>query len=294
MNKFVSKKPVAAYLGPEGTFSHQASEKYFKKSATLLSCDSIPQVFESVCQGTAQFGVVPIENSSEGSIHLTLDAMLKEKQESEKSKKNALTVFGEVALPIVHNLIGVSGMRWDAVDEIYGHPQAFAQCREWLKSRARHVLTRSEAGSNAAAVLKISNQKNKAAIGPALMTELYPQYKILEKGIQDLSSNKTRFWVISKQKPLRGSSNKTSLVFFCHDKPGALLEVLKIFKKHEINLTKIESRPSRKKEWEYYFFVDFLGHEEDPPIRKALAALKKQTLYYWVLGSYPLSGKTGL
>jgi chorismate mutase/prephenate dehydratase len=192
-----------------------------------------------------------------------------------------------VTIPIIHNLVGHPGTKTGDIRKVYAHPQALAQCRLWLERFCPGVVLDSSALSNVEAILKIAPHQNAAAIAPA-KAALDHGHVLLAKAIQDISSNKTRFWILSKHPPELARKYKTSLVFFCHDKPGALLDVLKIFKSHGINLTKIESRPSRKKNWEYYFFVDFFGHENDPNILKALKAIKKKTLYWGVLGSYPL------
>lgn len=270
---FKQRKITVAYLGPEATNTHQAAVEIFGGVGNYLPQMTILDIFRSVEDQKALFGVVPIENSMEGTINLTLDLL----------NETNLKIFGEKTLPITHNLIG-SG-RISEIREIYSHPQVLGQCRKWIRTRCPEALP-IETSSSAMAVKKVKNKKGLAAIGTALAAKLY-DCPILETNIQDSRSNKTRFFIISDKNRKRGSKNKTSLVFLCQDKPGALVEVLKVFKRYNINLSKIESRPSRQKNWEYYFYVDFLGHEEDEIVMKALDRLRGVTVYSKVLGSYP-------
>ncbi|MBN2145709.1 MAG: prephenate dehydratase [Candidatus Aureabacteria bacterium] len=266
--------PSVAFLGPRTTFSHQAVLFFFGESVELSPQPGITEIFESVEKNKADFGMVPVENSIEGSIHLTLDLL----------KERSLSIYGETTIPIKPYLIG-SG-KISAIREIYSHPQPIAQCRRWLRSHCPSALL-IETPSTAAAVDKIENRSDRAAI----VTELAARtshYPILAKNIQDMKSNKTRFFILSKEKRSPGKNNKTSLVFLCHDRPGALVDCLKVFKFYHINLTKIESRPSKKQNWKYSFFVDLKGHEEDKIVKKALIRLKQTVLFLKVLGSYPV------
>jgi chorismate mutase/prephenate dehydratase len=295
MNNSFSKKQVrVAYLGPDGTFSHQVAQQVFDPANTFHPFHQIQEVFKAVKEGKSDFGIVPVENSTQGSIPLVLDLMFQESQNKKLKKEDTLKLYGEVTIPILHNLVGNPGTKIQDILKIYAHPQALAQCRLWLERFCPKASLDASALSNVEAILKIARHPksatNVAAIAPA-KAALDHGCILLAKAIQDIPSNKTRFWILSKENPPPSKKYKTSLVFFCHDKPGALLDVLKIFKTHNINLTKIESRPSRKKNWEYYFFVDFFGHANDLSISKALKALEKKTLYAGVLGSYAYSLK---
>jgi chorismate mutase / prephenate dehydratase len=266
--------PSVAFLGPKTTFSHQAVLFFFGDSAELLPQRGITEIFEAVEKGKSDFGMVPVENSIEGSIRLTLDLL----------KESALSIYGETTIPVKPYLIGPGKKK--TLKEIYSHPQPLAQCRRWLRVHCPEALL-IETTSTAAAIDKIENKPDRAAIVTELAARL-KHYPVLAKGIQDVKSNKTRFLILSREKRQPGKQNKTSLVFLCHDRPGALVDCLKVFKRFGINLTKIESRPSQKKEWEYYFFVDLAGHEEDAVVKKALNQLKKTVLFLKVLGSYPV------
>ncbi|EKD28889.1 MAG: chorismate mutase/prephenate dehydratase [uncultured bacterium] len=264
-----------AYLGPIGTFSHFAAVKIFGDQSLFVPQQNIFDIFNAVETGHVMYGVVPVENSIEGSINLTLDLL----------KDSDLTIYGEKTVNISHNLIG-NGKIAD-IKEVFSHPQVLGQCRNWLRKNCpeAHLI---ETSSSSAAVRRVKKTKTQAAIGTFLSAKM-EKIPVIEENIQDFKTNKTRFFILSKEKIKPGKNNKTSLVFLCHDKPGALVEVLKIFKKHEINLTKIESRPSKRKDWEYYFYIDLNGHEEEPEIKKALEKLKQVTIYVKILGSYPVN-----
>ena len=269
-----------AFLGPEATFSHMAVNEFFGGGGTGLPKDSLPDVFAAVLDHTARFGVVPVENSIEGGINVTLDML----------RESSLSIYGETTLLIVHHLMGKGTLK--DIQEVYSHTQILGQCRNWLRKNLPHA-NQVATSSSAAAVRKIGQSKKRAAIGTELAAKLYGG-KILARGIQDYQFNRTRFLIIAREEAKPGKVNKTSIVFLCDDKPGALVETLKIFKQYGINLTKIESRPSKRRNWEYSFFVDFLGHHEDPKVRQALNRLRKKTIYVKVMGSYPTHTEDGL
>jgi len=269
------KNIKVAFLGPFATNSHQAALKIFGESATYFPQTTIYDIFQTVEQSQASFGVVPIENSIEGAINSTLDFL----------KESNLSIFGEETLLISHNLISYGNIQ--DIKEVYSHPQILGQCRMWLQKNIPNAL-QIETSSSAQAVSTIKKSKIKAAIGTHLSAKLI-KTPIIAEHIQDYKSNKTRFLILSHQKRKKRKKNKTSLVFLCHDKPGSLVEALKIFKRYKINLTKIESRPSKRKDWEYYFYIDLLGHQSDVNIVKALTLLSSSTIFMKVLGSYPIA-----
>lgn len=269
-----ARQTTVAFLGPEATFSHEAAREIFGERGIYLPQSTLREIFTEVENGKADFGVVPIENSIEGTIHLSLDLL----------RDTSLTIYGEKTISIHHNLMGYGTLK--TIREIYSHPQVLGQCRNWVTTHLPKVKM-LEYLSSAAAVQMVKKSKTKAAIGTKLASELY-QCPIIEENIQDSRTNKTRFFILAQESQKPSEQNKTSIVFLCQDKPGALVEALKIFKKYGINLTKIESRPSKRQNWEYSFFVDFIGHVGDEVIKKALHELKKSTFHIKILGSYPI------
>ncbi len=261
-------------LGPLATFTHLAALRHFGSSSAFVPVDSIKQVFENVETGKAEYGVVPIENSNEGVVSYTLDMFM----------DSDLKVVAEIILQVSHNLISKQTDR-TKIKKIYSHPQALAQCRGWLESNMPGVPTR-EATSTAKAAELAAKEKDTAAIASELAARIY-DLSILEKNIEDSRNNVTRFLVISKDFPPKSGNDKTSIMFSIKDRPGALYSILLPFKRAKINLTKIESRPSKQKAWEYIFFVDMEGHIEDKKIKKATDTLKEDCLYLKILGSYP-------
>ncbi len=270
--------PRVAYLGPEKTNTHFAAQKKFGAKSSYLHAPTVEDVFRMVKGKKAEFGVVPIENSLEGSVTHTLDRF---------ADFAAIRVFGEVELPIQHYLITYPGIRPAKIERIFSHPQALAQCRAWLGRNCRHARL-SETLSTADAMGKLiespAAQTKMAAIG---RKDLIGKRRLKATKIAIEGDNRTRFFVISLKNPPKARSNKTSLLVVLKDKPGALHDTLMPFKENKINLTKIESRPSKKKAWEYLFFIDLEGHESDPRVKKALAALRKSAASVRVLGSYP-------
>ena len=265
-----------AYLGPEATFTHIAALKKFGESLNYLECKSISEVFTEVERGRADYGVVPIENSTEGAVNHTLDMFV----------DSDLKICSEVYLSIEHHLLSKLGKK-SSIRRVYSHEQVFAQCRMWLESNLPNAKLTPVTSTTAAAMLATLG-RNRGAIASRLAAERYG-LKILARSIQDSSHNITRFLVIGKQEVKPTKHDKTSLMFTMKDRAGALHDMLVPFKKNRINLTKIESRPSKKKAWKYSFFVDLDGHHEERRVRRSLEKLKKGCLHLKVLGSYPKS-----
>lgn len=263
-----------AFLGPQGTFTEAATIKQFGYAANRISEQSIERVFQAVVAERAHFGVVPIENSTEGIINLTLDCFL----------QSPLKICGELTLPIHHHLL-CQEANPNEITQIYGHAQALAQCRQWLQTHYPDVKLIALA-SNGEAANRVVSEKNSAAIAGDLAAEYYHLHKIAAH-IEDYSYNTTRFWVIGPRDVDPSGCDKTSLLFASPNKPGALLQLLQPFNQHHIELTSIESRPSRNGLWEYYFFIDVLGHQQDQNLQQALTELASQALFLKVLGSYP-------
>jgi len=265
-----------ACLGPLATFTHLAALRHFGSSASFVPMESIRGVFDAVDTGKAEFGVVPIENSNEGVISSTLDLFM----------DYELKVSAEVMLEISHNLLSKSG-DMVKIKKVYSHPQATAQCRQWLESKLPKVPI-FETTSTARAAELASEDEEAAAIASELAAKTYDLH-FVEKNIGDSRHNFTRFLVISKEHPCKTGKDKTSIMFSIKDRPGALHDVLTPFKKAKINLTKIESRPSKRRAWEYIFFVDMEGHMDDRKVRKAIESMKESCFYVRILGSYPHS-----
>lgn len=265
-----------AYFGPPATFTHLAARRQFGASAEYVPESTIKAIFEAVMRGKAQYGVVPIENSTEGVVNYTLDMFM----------DSDLNITSEVLLPIRHNLMSKTG-KATGIKKIYSHPQPIAQCRGWLEEHYPGVPLIGGM-STASAAKRVAKETSSAAIASELAADIY-KLKFIAKGIEDYKNNFTRFLVIAKDYLPRTGNDKTSIMFSVKDKPGALHKILEHFAKHKINLTKIESRPSKRKAWEYIFFVDMQGHVEDLKVRKAIDAVKKECLYLKVLGSYPLA-----
>ncbi len=266
-----------ACLGPLATFTHLAALRHFGSSAMFIPVESIKGVFDAVESGETAFGVVPIENSNEGVITHTLDMFM----------DYELKVSAEVLLEITHNLISKSGDK-TRIKKVYSNPHAAAQCRRWLITNLSGTPL-LEATSTAKAAELASQDDETAAIASELAAKIY-DLKFVEKDIGDSKYNITRFLVISKEVAQKTGKDKTSILFSIKDKPGALYNILYPFKKAKINLTKIESRPSRRKAWEYIFFVDMEGHIDDKKLKKAINTVKDNCLYLKILGSYPHGG----
>lgn len=263
-----------AYFGPAATFTHLACIKKFGASAQYVPVNSIKDVFDEVERGRANFGVVPIENSTEGVVNYTLDMFV----------DSTLLIYGEVLLEVSHYLLSKTG-RLEDITKIYSHPQPIAQCRHWLETNLPQVPV-AEVPSTARAAEICATDPATAAIASELAAQLYG-LKIIKARIEDNVHNFTRFLVLSKKSPERTGKDKTSIMISVKDKVGALYDLLRPFASHGLNMTKIESRPSRRKAWEYIFFVDVEGHLDEEPVKKALEEIKGRCLFMKILGSYP-------
>jgi chorismate mutase / prephenate dehydratase len=263
-----------AYLGPEYTYSHEAARARFGLSAEFAAQPSIAAVFAALDTARADFGVVPVENSTEGSVTLTLDLMI----------DTPLVIIGEVLLPIRHALMSHTGAA-AAIRVIHSHQQSLAQCRNYLAANFPQARLEA-AASNTAAAQRAVGEPEAAAIASEAAAAPYG-LQIIARNIQDSAQNTTRFLVIGRHPAGRSGADKTTALFAVRDRVGALNQALGIFARNRINISKIESRPLRSRPWEYLFFVDLGGHREDPGLKRALAALERKALFLKVLGSYP-------
>jgi len=266
---------TVAFQGERGAFSEDAATKLFGKDIRFLPCLRLKDVFELVTRDEVEFGVVPLENSQAGSINETYDLLL----------AYPLNIFAEVILKVSHCLMALPGQGLADITTIYSHPQALAQCDEFLsKLKAEIIPTYDTAGS--AKMIKEKGLRNSAAIASKRAADIYG-LEILAPEIETNVNNYTKFVAISKQKAKPSQRNKTSLVFAAEHKPGSLYRILGIFATRNINLTKLESRPSRTKPWEYVFYADFEGHIDGEPYQEAMKELRKETTFVKILGSYP-------
>jgi len=271
----LEKKLVIGYLGPEATYTHQAAIRNFGVSLDYRAIKTIPDVFAEVESGSADYGVVPIENSTEGAVFHSMDMLV----------ESDLHICSQVYLPIEHCLISQSPL--EAITEVRSKDQALGQCREWLHANLPHA-TSVDVVSTGEAVCTAKENANVAAVASELSAQRY-EVPIQARSIQDRDDNVTRFLVIGKTraKPLGDGRDKTSLVISLKDEPGALEKTLRPFGSRGINLSKIESRPTRKQAWAYLFFIDFIGHYDEPHVQEAIAELEQHcSLVKW-LGSYP-------
>lgn len=269
-----------AVLGPKGTFSDEAAHRYFEKGKVGY-VPTITGVFEEVDSGRADYGVVPIENSTEGSVSETFDCL----------KKYDLKVSAEIFHQIRHVLAGHGTL--DQVKKIRSHPQAIAQCMKKLNlgGKLPQIITRMSSGkdySTAGAISSVAKLKNPevAAIGSKNAAESYG-LNILIDNLSDMEDNETRFFVIAKESKSPTGADKTSILVAVKNEAGSLYKLLEEFAKNKINLTKIESRPGKEKKWAYIFSIDFEGHSDDPKIKKVLKKVEEKSIYYKLLGSYP-------
>lgn len=268
------ERPVSvAFLGPEGTYSHQATLKHFGSKPAGEPTHTIGEVFDAIERKRADYGVVPVENSTEGVVTHTLDLLV----------DSDLKIVSQIVLPIEHCLVG-NGKRSE-VKRLFSHPQALAQCRGWIQKHLPEVEIIESSSTTRAAEL-VLNAKKSAAIASSLAAERY-RLKILEQGIQDNSINATRFLVLGRQCSPPTGRDRTSVMFNIVHEVGALHRALAPFRRYRINMTKIESRPSKRRAWEYFFFVDCDGHVEDSRVAKALDQLGRHCNFVKVLGSYP-------
>ncbi len=264
------------FLGPEGTFTQAAVLKHFGHSVRALPLPTIDEVFHEVESGAADFGVVPIENSTEGTVNYTLDRFL----------TSPLRICGEVELRIHQHLMGrMDGL--ERIERVCSHQQSLAQCRGWLDEHLPDA-ERIQAASNAEAARRARDERGTAAIAGQAAAEVYG-LNVLATEIEDRPDNTTRFLIVGRKLFSASGKDKTTLlVSTSHtDSPGALYRLLEPFARHRISLTRIESRPSRRRKWDYVFFLDVEGHAEDPNLGRALAQLKRRASLFRVLGSYP-------
>ena len=269
----LEKTMVIAYLGPEATFTHQAAIARFGSSLNYAPQKTIADVFTEVAKNRADYGVVPVENSTEGVVTHTLDMFV----------DSDLKIVAQIVLPIQHCLL--SRAKRGQVRKLYVHPQTLAQCRVWLQ-RNFPLAEVIETSSNARSAELAAKDKHAGAVAGTLAAEKY-SLPVLEYDIQDSSANATRFLVLGRKGPPPTGRDRTSLMFSIADKVGALHNSLAPFRRYKLNMTKIESRPSKRKVWEYFFFVDCDGHAEDRKVAKAIGELQRHCSFVKVLGSYP-------
>ncbi len=270
------EQPVkVAYLGPEGTFTQEAALKHFGDSALSIPQSAIDEVFREVLSGSCDYGVVPVENSTEGVISHTLDSFM----------DSSLKICGEVELRIhQHFMVGENTNRKN-ISRVYSHAQSLAQCRQWLNSNFP-AIERVAVSSNAEAAKRVQGEWNSAAIAGDMACELYSLEKLHEK-IEDNPDNSTRFLIIGREEVPKSGKDRTSVVVSVRNKPGALYDLLEPFQRHNVDMTRLESRPSRNSNWTYVFFIDFEGHIEDQSVSNVLNELNSQVVELKVLGSYP-------
>ncbi|MBT6106180.1 prephenate dehydratase [SAR92 clade bacterium H231] len=270
------EQPIrVAFLGPEGTFTQEAALKHFGDSAISVPQSAIDEVFREVLAGACNYGVVPVENSTEGVISHTLDSFM----------DSSLKICGEVELRIhQHFMIGPNTNK-DSVTRVYSHAQSLAQCRQWLNSNYPNI-ERVAVSSNAEAAKRVQGEWNSAAIAGDMACELYNLEKMREK-IEDRPDNSTRFLIIGRESVPRSGDDRTSIVVSVHNKPGALHDLLEPFRRYNVDMTRLESRPSRNSKWSYVFFIDLIGHIEDQPVADVLEELSSSVAELKILGSYP-------
>jgi chorismate mutase/prephenate dehydratase len=271
---FALERPLRiAFLGPDGSFSHAAAIGKFGSSVDYVPVDDINRVFEAVVRGHADYGLAPIENSLHGGVIDTLDAFL----------HSSARVCAEVLITIHHNLLAREP--WEQIKTIYSKPEVFTQCRQWLSTTAKDRDVQPAASTSRAAEMA-AQQSGVAAIGSDLAGRLYGLRTLFEN-IEDDLDNVTRFFVIGREAARRSGDDKTAIMFTTAHTPGALAQVLDVFKENGINLTDVEKRPSKKVNWEYYFFIDAQGHADDPAMQRAIGEARQHCLQLTVLGSYP-------
>ncbi len=265
-----------AFLGPEGTFTQAAVLKHFGSSVRALPLAAIDEIFHEVEGGVADFGVVPIENSTEGTVNHTLDMFL----------SSGLKICGEVELRVSHYLMG-NMSSFEAIKRVCAHPQALAQCRAWLDDQLPEV-ERVGVSSNAEGARRARDEHGTAGIAGRAAAEIYA-LNVLANEIEDRPDNTTRFLVVGRKLFSASGADRTTLLVSTSDTDdaGALFQLLEPLAQHRVNMTRIESRPSRRRKWDYVFFIDIEGHVSDPPVANALAALESRASLFKILGSYP-------
>jgi chorismate mutase / prephenate dehydratase len=265
-----------AYLGPPGTHTHNAALKRFGNSHSFLPCSTVREIFDEIERTTTDFGVVPVENSIEGSVRETLDALM----------SSETGICGEIVQRIRHALVSLSG-RMEDIRTVVSHPQALAQCRQWLNRRLPGIALQETSSTAKAGEIALHNPETAAVAGETLAKKL--GLNVISRDIQDMPGNITRFLVLGREKPAATGYDRTSIVFRTEDKPGALLKILEIFARHEINLSRIESRPDRGGiPWKYAFFVDLAGHRDEPRVTACLKEIDNLRTMVKILGSYPI------
>jgi len=273
----VSSTTTVGYLGPKGTYSQLAVLKHFGEDVALKDYSSIDEVFFAVEKKHIDYGVVPVENSTEGAINNTQDCLL----------DSSLRIVGEEIIPVDHNFLINAGAEASNIRTIASHKQSLAQCRNWIKNNFPG-LSQIECSSNAEAATLAQQDSTVAAIAGDMAARIY-SLKVAHTGIQDQPHNRTRFLVLSLAETNSTAQDKTSLIIYADNKPGALFRVLEPFDNLRISLTKIETRPSKKEAWEYVFFIDFEGHVKDERVKELFERLDLCTVEVKVLGSYPLA-----
>jgi chorismate mutase/prephenate dehydratase len=276
----LEKTVRVAYLGPEATFTHMAVKRQFGLSCRTVPCGTIGAVFDEVARGGADFGVVPIENSTEGVVNHTLDTFL----------STELRISAEIVMEVSQCLLVRPGVELAQVERVYSHPQALAQCRAWLGANLPRASI-VESSSTAEAARLAREDPRGAAIASELAAKFY-DLTALRRKIEDASDNVTRFLVIGRQQAERTGKDRTSILLELRDEPGILYKVLEPFARRGVNMSKIESRPSRRRPWEYVFFIDVDGHQKDELVASAVEEVSKSTTTLKVLGSYPRSEHT--
>ena len=264
-----------AFQGESGAYTEEAAHRFFGKLAEGHPCNTLDEVFEAVEKGDTPYAAVPVENSLEGSINRAYDLLL----------DSPLMICGEMEMRISHCLIGSSGAGLDSIKKVYSHPQALGQCRSFLSHLNAELIPESDTAGSVR-MIKEQNLSDSAAVASARAAEIYDM-KIIASEIEDNPHNFTRFFILSKDDAPPTGNDKTSIVFSLKHKPGALYDCLKEFAASDINLTKLESRPTRHQPWEYNFYMDITGHHEDENIREALKKLDDLSIFVRVLGSYP-------
>ncbi len=274
----MSDAPVTvAYLGPPGTFSELAVDRYFGAGVEKQPVTGIDDVFESVEKRRVQYGVVPVENSTEGAVTITQECLI----------DTTLSLCGEVYLPITHHLLVLAGTRESAVRRIVSHRQSLAQCRHWLREHYPD-MEQVAVSSNAEAARQAASGNGVAAIAGDHAAEAF-DLRILHAGIQDRSNNTTRFLVLGHEPAAPTGRDKSSILVYTENRPGSLLRVLEPFDRHQVSLTRIETRPSRDGIWAYVFFIDFEGHRDDSEVARVFAELEERTVQIRYLGSYAMA-----
>lgn len=274
-SRSLQRSVTVSYLGPQGTYTHEAAMKRFGHMAEFVPVGTSPEIFECVESGRCEFGVVPVENSSEGIVSHTLDLLV----------DSALTICAEIQVPIHHDLLVKSGGLRD-ITAVYSHPQGLAQCRKWLALNLPNAPQFS-AHSTAQAAERVSREPGGAAIASPVAAEIYG-LEVVQSRIEDTPDNTTRFLVIGKTAPAPSARDVTSLLFSTRrDEVGTLYRALQPFADNGVNLTRIESRPTKRRAWEYLFFCDFEGNTSEPAVARAVEELRARCDFLKVLGSYP-------